>query len=208
MLSKQEYLARYGYVPFELQDEGDKVGEFVAGGRHERAIKELERRQSDISAEVRLLYDAVLRLKPWVCLEGGVRGGESTMAILTALDKLGEGELWSCDIDDARVPKWVSECHRWTFEKMPLAEMALAWRGPKFKFIFVDTSHKYDETYEELGAVLPLLEDGGESYWHDVNPPWRVGEAINDWLKSHPGWEVSPVGNGVAGMAVIRKEMK
>jgi len=191
------------YVKFDAIDPPHEACHLIATGHHEEAITNLERRKTDISDEVRVLYEAVLRLKPAVCIEAGTRQGESTTAIMAALDQTG-GELHSVDISETTVPRWLKRHPKWNFTHGDATLFGKAWIG-KADFIFIDTSHWFRETLEELEAFLPLLEVGGESYWHDTNAPFEVSAAIHYHNPPSKGYSVKEVG-GMAGMALIRRE--
>lgn len=191
------------YVKFDTIDPPHEACHLISVGEHEAAIAELERRKTDISDEVRVLYDAVMRLEPKVCIEAGTRQGESTVAIMAALDQTG-GELHSVDINGCEVPRFLKRHPRWSFTHGDATEFGKAWVG-KADFIFIDTSHWFRETLEELETFLPLLSEGGESYWHDTKPPWEVSEAIHYFNPPSKGYTFDEVG-GMAGMAKITRE--
>jgi len=192
------------YVKFDAIDPPHEACSLIAKGRHDEAITNLERRRTDISDEVRVLYDAVLRLKPEVCIECGTRQGESSVAIMAALDQTG-GRLESIDLHPVTVPKWLKRNESWKFTHGDATLFGKAWRG-KVKFIFVDTSHWFRETLEELETFLPLLEVGGEAYFHDTRTPWEVSAAIHYFNPPSKGYSLEEVGGELAGMAKITRE--
>ena len=152
---------------------------------------------SDISEHLNFLYFYLLTAKPTNILELGTRGGESTKVLEKycremniigksfdlekAPDWLNRSKNWEHYVgNDIELGKNLIETHKWpngmTFEK--------------FDFIFLDTSHEYFHTKEELEVYLDLLEDGiGAIAFHDTNltssPTLRLDGTVNK------GWDNS-----------------
>jgi hypothetical protein len=125
---------------------------------------------------------------------------------MAALEQTG-GELYSVDIEQAKVPKWLKRHPRWHFTQGDSVDYGKAWIGGKVRFIFIDTSHWFNDTLHELETYLPLLEVGGESYWHDTREPWEVGKAIRAYLRGHGEYSYKEVGGNLAGMGMIKREI-
>lgn len=196
---------RVNYVKHSDIEPPNQAWYLISQGKYGEAIDELERRRTDIHQEVRILYDAVLRLRPPICIEAGTRQGESTTAIMAALAQTG-GELYSVDINPVTVPKLLRKNPKWHFTQCDAADYGRAWVLGRVKFLFIDTSHYFNDTVRELEVFLPMLEVGGESYWHDTMEPWHVTGAIKYHDPEGRGYSVKEVGGRLAGMAKIRRE--
>ena len=88
-------------------------------------------------------------------IEFGVRGGVSTWAFLDGLPD--DGQLWSVDIDHCVVPDRVRGDPRWMFIVGDDREKGILGLLPKrADIVFIDTSHEYDHTVQELDYALSL----------------------------------------------------
>lgn len=88
-------------------------------------------------------------------VEWGVRGGVSTWAILDGLPD--DGVLVSVDINACIVPRRVSEDPRWTFiVGDDLDPTVIDKFPPNVDMVFIDTSHTYEQTRDELSLALTL----------------------------------------------------
>jgi len=134
---------------------------------------------SDIVEHLGYLYDTVIEMRPKTILELGVRGGESTRAFVEAIKDLElEGlapRLISVDIMDCRgacnYPNWIF---------INGDDRAFQFMSP-IDILFIDTSHEYAHTIQELniyaGAVVPY----GKIILHDTEIK-EVYEAIQYFL--------------------------
>ena len=91
-----------------------------------------------------------------IVVEFGVRGAVSTWAILTGLPP--EGRLWSVEIDgNCQVPPAVTADPRWTFIIGDDLDPTVQAQLPNpVDWVFIDTSHEYEQTVAELAYVLTL----------------------------------------------------
>lgn len=121
---------------------------------------------SDIQDHLEYLYATVCSYEKPVVVELGVRSGNSTAAFLAGVEAAG-GHLWSCDIEDPDVPQeWLSN-PLWTFIKGDdvLVQNALP---EAIDVLFIDTSHEYGHTLEELRVYEPRVNPGGIVLCHDT----------------------------------------
>lgn len=147
-------------------------------------LKEIQdhtaRNPSDISDHLATLFSESLAIQPRLIVELGVRGGESRFALERAA-KAANCVLVSVDLEDCnavcgRSPLWyfvksddlgfASEFSNWCAE-----------RGiePKIDVLFIDTSHVYEHTVQEVRAWFPHLSDYCKVMFHDSNTksPYR-----------------------------------
>jgi predicted O-methyltransferase YrrM len=138
-----------------------------------------------MQAHLPTLYGWVLRLEPRWIIELGVRRGVSTVAFLAGLDRLGRGDLWSCDKQEPEVPKAVSEHPRWHLalgdDRKP---EKLTPPPPKAcELLFIDTSHRLVHTQRELEIYGSRVR--GVVLAHDVDKP-GCGKAVREWSLQPP----------------------
>jgi cephalosporin hydroxylase len=119
------------------------------------------------------LLREVTRTRPGArVIELGTRTGNSTLSLLTGALQSG-GHVWSvdpdlCDQDPDGMGPWADDRH-WTFIRGDDQDPAVLAQLPrKCDVLFVDTSHHYDHTLNELGLYLPRVVPGGIALFHDT----------------------------------------
>lgn len=148
--------------------------------------------QGDMSYFMPLLHRFTLDRfthTPGALVELGVRGGNSTIAFLSALDELrGPSLLHSCDINDCDLRSVItpSMAYYWRFKQSDSVEFATTYDGPPPSLLFVDTLHNYDQVTRELAAWVPRLAPGARILFHDTCTEPRVSEAIADFRRRRP----------------------
>ncbi len=134
---------------------------------------------SDISGHLLRIYDTVVRKSPKIIVELGVRGGMSTFALSRAAQDIG-ATLISIDIEDcSKSCDW----DKWVFLRMDDLDFADMFKN-KIDVLFIDTSHTFDHTINELERFLPKMNKRGVIIMHDTNvkhPKFisDVGKAID-----------------------------
>jgi predicted O-methyltransferase YrrM len=148
-----------------------------------------------------------------VIAELGVRTGNSTCAILAAIEQGGTGELWSVDIAVPQVPATWHLLPHWHFlQADDLCGQAVEWVPAELDLLLIDTSHAYGQTLAELGTYGPRVREGGAILLHDTcwapgdvelrEPAGPVARALGEWCKSAGlSWANRP---GSYGMGVVR----
>lgn len=166
---------------------------------------------SDIVDHLPTLHGHVLRYPNAVVLELGVRSGNSSSAFLAAADVV-DGHVWSVDIHLPQAPGWWWETKRWTpIVGDDLDPSVLARLPEKVDVLFIDTSHAYDHTLEELRTYVPRVKPGGVVLMHDTEleapemvgpqPPFPVAKAIDEYCgEAGLSWENI---TGCYGLGVI-----
>jgi len=174
---------------------------------------------SDIRGHLDFIYGEALRLcargrgRPVDLAELGVRSGNSTCALLAAIEVAGSGDLWSVDIAEPQVPDTWHGLEYWHFRLADdLSAAARLHIRPRLDLLFIDTSHSQDHTMAELAAYGPRVRPGGLILCHDTQwdegdteldaPVGPVARALDDWCTlRHLKWENRP---GSFGLGVIR----
>ncbi|HEX4342376.1 MAG TPA: class I SAM-dependent methyltransferase [Verrucomicrobiae bacterium] len=131
---------------------------------------------TDISDHLSTLFFFTVDAKPKLIVELGTRGGESTRALLSAAS-VADATMLSVDIEDCTGLD-LPQRDRWNFVKAD--DVAFAKKGfakwcadkglkPQVDVLFIDTSHFYEHTKQEIAAWTPLLSPNGTVLFHDTN---------------------------------------
>ena len=136
-------------------------------------IRQRAQRQTDICDHLETLFIECLNLPAKLIVELGVGDGESTF-VLEHIARLWKARLISVDIADC---KKVSSYRRRMFVQMD--DIAFAREYPRFcelhdiksdiDILFIDTSHLYDHTVQEIKSWFPFLADHSKAIFHDTN---------------------------------------
>jgi cephalosporin hydroxylase len=136
--------------------------------------EQAERIPSDISDFLGTIFSEVVAVKPRLIVELGVRGGQSR-TVLERVAKISDSFLVSVDLDDcsgvcAKSPRW----HFVQSDDIQFASIFKDWcsqRGfdPSVDVMFIDSSHVYEHTVEEINAWFPLLSSDCKVLFHDTN---------------------------------------
>lgn len=125
---------------------------------------------SDISEHVAYFAETCVELDAKKVIELGVRTGVSTAGWLYGLEQT-DGHLWSVDPDDRAVGTLPSD--RWTFiHGADLDETVIAQLPEQVDVVFIDTTHHYRQTINELAAYVPRVRPGGRVLLHDTELQW------------------------------------
>lgn len=165
---------------------------------------------SDIHEHLPVLHDMTVAAEARVVVELGVRSGNSTAALLAAVEKTG-GHLWSVDV---AIPSWPQAFYKSLHSTLIIGDdLKVAGQIPteEIDVLFIDTSHHYEHTMAELNlygprAELILLHDTEleEPYMAPAHDPkFPVRTAIKDWVaKTGRPWENL---TNCYGLGIIRK---
>lgn len=117
------------------------------------------------------LYWLASRSKSKKIVELGCIPGASTMALMWAINRI-DGLLYSCDIEDPpEMPPFslnMDVTRRVRVPRTSAIKLAQSWGNGPVDMIYLDTSHSYNETCEEIAAWLPHLKEGGLFVFHDT----------------------------------------
>jgi cephalosporin hydroxylase len=136
-------------------------------------VYERARTRTDINEHLVTLFQEALAVRPKLMVELGVRGGESTF-VFERVARLCKALLVSVDIDDCSpVCNWKD----WVFVKsddIAFANQFESWCrerkvDPAIDLLFIDTSHLYEHTKQELEHWLPKVAPRGKVLMHDTN---------------------------------------
>jgi len=134
----------------------------------ERSIK-----RTDINDHLATLFVESLSVRPSLIVELGVFNGESTF-VFERVARICNARLVSVDVEDCSgVCSWPG----WTFVKsddIAFAKQFPEWCRdrhvePLIDILFIDTSHQYEHTIQELTHWLPFVSDRGKVFLHDTN---------------------------------------
>ena len=147
----------------------DGIGRFAMVATTEPATlaSEFERlchTPSDIYQHLPTFYDLVVSTDAQHVVELGTRTGVSTVAWLHGLDQTG-GRLTSVDIDPQ--PD-IAPHPRWEFIQGDDCDPDIIARIEPADIVFIDTSHLYEHTLEELNIYQWVCRTGGAIVCHDT----------------------------------------
>jgi cephalosporin hydroxylase len=136
-------------------------------------IRELAATPTDINEHLELMFTEALLLRPKLIVELGVRGGASTF-VFERVASLCGSTLVSVDIDDCSS---ISSYPKWFFVQSDDVSFARSFPQfcsarhlePRIDLLFIDTSHYYEHTVQEIEAWFPLLSDRAKVIFHDTN---------------------------------------
>jgi Methyltransferase domain len=117
-------------------------------------------------------------------LELGVRGGNSTGALLAGIEEHG-GTLWSIDIDPASGEIFAGH-PQWRFvltDSRDVHALAAAGLPAMLDVLFFDTIHTYEQVRDELAAWGDRVRRGGLILFHDTDTYPEIRTAITEWCK-------------------------
>jgi len=129
--------------------------------------------RTDISDHLPTLFLESLPVAPTLIVELGMRGGESTFALERVAELYG-ANLVSVDVDPcARVSAYPG----WEFvqsDDIAFAGHFAEWcseRGgdPAIDVLFVDTSHEFEHTVQEIAHWFPYLSPRAKVFFHDTH---------------------------------------
>lgn len=174
--------------------------------------------EHDINYFLMLMYEMAVSIgkksdDDFNIVELGVRGGSSTIAFLSALEKLGKGKLWSCDIEPLQeelVQKVVEGglYNFWYFWQGDSIEFPVAhFQNKRPDIVFVDTSHEYDQTVKEIEIWTPILKEGGRMLFHDtLSRREGVGIPVEQFVKNRKNrWDYYNI-DVTTGLGVLTKK--
>jgi SAM-dependent methyltransferase len=117
-------------------------------------------------------------------LELGVRGGNSTAALLAGVEERG-GTVWSVDVDP--VSGTIFEGHpHWRFvlaDSRDAAAVEAEGLSGELDVLFVDTLHTYEQVRDELRTWGDRVRPGGILLFHDTDSYPEIRRAIAGWCR-------------------------
>lgn len=148
-------------------------GIVTAASKHLLQLRTLAATPSDINEHLECMFVEALLLQPRLIVELGVRGGTTT-AVFEHVAELCRASIVSVDLDDcSRVsanPHW----HFFRGDDVYFAQLFPDFcrsKGivPAIDLLFIDTSHYYEHTVQEIDAWFPLLSARAKVIFHDTN---------------------------------------
>jgi len=115
--------------------------------------------ESDIVDHLPTLYFLIIEFNLKHTMELGTYVGNSTLVLLDAASKI-NGHVWSIDVDDCLIAHKKIFDHElgnyWSFIKGNDIEIGKNWKQ-QLDHIFIDTSHAYQHTLNELKIFEPFF---------------------------------------------------
>ena len=136
-------------------------------------IKQRSLKRTAINEHLETLFLETLSMKPRLIVELGVARGESARGF-AQVARLSGAKLVSVDLTDcSRALDW----QEWNFIQQDDIEFAREFPGwcrerqiePVIDVLFIDTSHYFEHTLEEIRSYFPFLADHAKVFFHDTN---------------------------------------
>jgi hypothetical protein len=136
-------------------------------------IKQRSLKRTAINEHLETLFLESLSMKPRLIVELGVAHGESAQGFAQVAQLCG-AKLVSVDLTDcSKALDW----EEWNFiqrDDIEFAKEFPAWCRerqiePVIDVLFIDTSHYFDHTLEEIRAYFPFLAEHAKVFFHDTN---------------------------------------
>ena len=168
-----------------------KVNIIVSPSKELNEVRARALENIDISDHLETMFVESLEIKPKLIVELGVRTGQSTF-VFERVAKLCDSFLVSVDIEPQLVESYWG---KWSFvqkDDIYFADDFKDWcknKGiaPNIDVLFIDTSHEYNHTKQEITKWFPLLSPKSKVFFHDTNVRMiyhrrngTIGKAYND----------------------------
>lgn len=129
-------------------------------------------KNTDISSHLPTIFVHCINSDPSLVVEAGVRGGESTIPLQKACE-FNNAKLIGLDILQSAAKAYSSIANA-LFLCMDDMNFAEYYHNSEFKnegvdAVFIDTSHLYEHTLQEITQFVPLLKEKGMLIFHDSN---------------------------------------
>lgn len=180
----------------------------------------INRAESEVKHHLWSLYWIARLVDAKTIVELGVRSGNSTRAFMAAAKDLG-CRVVSFDIaGDAYHVRQVTESIGipwqdgiWECRTSDSVEAGKNWSEGHIDMAFIDTSHEYNHTLNEILAWAPHIAPGGAMMFHDTGlnePPDRDGvrPAMNTFMSDHSNgqWTLEDhphIAEGDTGLGIL-----
>lgn len=140
-------------------------------------------KNTDFSSHLAPLFCHCLLQNPDIFIESGIRWGDgSTIALAKISQLLQNSILIGLDIDNcaqhyAHIPN--ARFFQGDDVAFPAYFKKLNFAKDKVDFVFIDTSHQYEHTLQEIDAFTSILADNGTISFHDSNVAVEYPVRIN-----------------------------
>lgn len=127
----------------------------------------MSKNDTDISSHLDTIYLKTLEMNPKQIVELGVRGGESSKMFNYVNEEI-DSKIVGVDVDDCDY----SFVKNGTFYKVSDTIFHAFYNsmyGSNIDVLFIDTSHYYDHTVQEIKFWFPLLSQKALVIFHDTN---------------------------------------
>lgn len=158
-------------------------------------LKNINRKElnADTSGLLDIFFEESIKIEPQIIVELGIKRGISTLAF-SKVAEIFNSLLIGVDKNDCR-----KSCNLdgWQFiqsKSIDFGKVFNRWcrvHGiqPKIDILFIDTSHLYENTKEELSIWIPLMNNSCKIFLHDTNPTieknkkeYGVKQALEEFL--------------------------
>jgi len=151
-----------------------KKKNFLKSGLQElNEIKKRSARRTEMCDHLITLFNETLQKNPKLIVELGVNTGESTF-VFRKIAELTSAKLISVDIKDfSKKIDWGDSIFVQKDDIIFAKEFKDFCKkkdiSSKIDILFIDTSHRYKHTVQEVESWFPLLSDNAKVFLHDTN---------------------------------------
>lgn len=126
---------------------------------------------TDFSSHIPVLFCHCFMKNPNICIESGIRWGDGSTIALSKITQLLDTQLIGLDIDNCS--KHYAHIKNAQFIRIDDLQFPTYFRSNykqnSVDFVFIDTSHEYEHTLNEIAAFNSILSDNGVLAFHDSN---------------------------------------
>lgn len=160
---------------------------------------------SDIHEHLTTLQMLTSEFRCKTVLELGTAKGESTLALLLGVSG-NDGLVFSIDLDDCSAAKELIEASGLTpyWKFIHSDDLSVEWDA-QIDMLFVDTSHLFQHTLDELGKFEPWVKEGGLIVLHDTISFPQVKQAVVAYIGKHSNFHIYEYVNN-NGLLILFKE--
>jgi predicted O-methyltransferase YrrM len=195
-LGKKKFLERSGpggdHTCFKRSDENLPLFHYMTAN-------------TDIHEHLVTLYMLTVEHDLKRVLELGTRDGDSTIALLHGAKSV-EGHVTSVDLKDSAKARGEIRLlgldAYWSFIKSD--DLELSWDAP-IDHLFIDTSHTFEHTVEELKKFEPFVKVGGVVTLHDSVTYPEVRRAVLEYTSGRRDLRVYEFLNNNGLLAVFKR---
>ncbi len=147
-----------------------------------------------------MLYDSVFRRKPEIAIEVGTWcGGGSTLQIVSALEHIGRGRLFTCEIDKGFFAQahqfyskqYIGYCVTKNIPACELIQYMVETVGPP-EFIFFDGSEVPQDALNDFVMLDRHVKSGTVFMMHDwLTPKSTKADLLKPYLNSLETWRIT-----------------
>ncbi len=167
------YLITRTYNAVVDRVEGNEPNYIETESKELNEVKKKSLKRTEISDHLETLFIKSLSIKPKLIVELGVSYGKSTF-VFERVARLCKSNFVSVDINDCSGVCQYGDWHFIQKDDIAFAREFKEWCkarniNPMIDILFIDTSHIYEHTVQEIQHWFPFLSEKAIVFFHDTN---------------------------------------